>query len=280
MDHLAPGATVHRKLRVANSSRERRRVEVYPGAATLDKERFVFGTDREANELTSWISLDKGKFDLEPGAKQVVEATVSVPPAASKGERYAVIWASVGSAAPQSGGVRMVTRAGVRIYLDIGPGGEPHSDFTINELTPARTKAGDPSLVVTVTNTGGRALDMTGSADLSEGPASQRAGPFQVTSTATLGPDVTGTVIVQFPQALPNGPWKVDLTLKSGLVSHSVTATITFPDPGKTGKRGTIMSKLTGPWTLAGGSLMTGLILLALFSLTRRHRRKSREATN
>jgi hypothetical protein len=279
VDHLAPGTTIHRKVQVVNNSSGRQHVELYPGAATLDKDKFVFGADGEANELTSWVSLDKGTLDLGPGAKAVIEATVSVPRAASAGERYGVIWASVGSAAPQSGGVvvRMATRTGVRIYLDIGPGGEPRSDFTINELTPARSAVGDPSLAVAVTNTGGRALDMTGSADLSEGPASLRAGPFPVTSTVTLGLDATGTVNVQFPRALPNGPWKVELTLQSGLVSHSVTARITFPDPGKAGKPGTTMSKLTGPWIIAGGSLMTSLILFVLLLMARRHRRKSRK---
>jgi hypothetical protein len=277
VDHLAPGTTIHRKVQVVNSSRERQRVEVYPEAATLDKDKFVFGGNGAANELTSWISLDKGTVDLEPGAKAVVEATVSVPRAASAGERYGVIWASVGSAVPQSGGVvvRMATRTGIRIYLDIGPGGEPRSDFTIDELTPARSTAGDPSLVIAVTNTGGRALDMTGSAELSDGPAGLRAGPFPVTDTVTLGLEATGTVIVQFPRALPNGPWKVELTLKSGLVSHSVTAEITFPDPGRTGKPGTIMSKLTGLRLLAYGSLATGLLLVVLFLLARH--RKSRK---
>jgi hypothetical protein len=167
----------------------------------------------------------------------------------------------------------MAARTGVRIYLDIGPGGEPRSDFTINELIPARSNAGGPSLLVSVTNTGLRALDISGSADLSEGPASQRAGPFRVTSAITLGLGATGTVIVQFSKALPNGPWKVDLTLESGLVSHAVTAMITFPDPGEIGKRGTILSRLN-PWILAGGLLLTGLILFALVLIARR--RKSR----
>jgi hypothetical protein len=278
VDHLAPGATVRRKLRVVNNSQQRQLVEVYPAAATLGKETFNFGGDREANELTSWISLGKHQFDLEPGAKKVIVATIAVPPSASAGERYGVIWASTGSPSQPSGGIRMVTRTGVRIYLDIGLGGEPHSDFTIGELTPARSMEGDPSLAVAVTNTGGRALDMTGSAELSEGPASQRAGPFRVTSTTTLAPDETGTLIVLFPRALPNGPWKVELTLESGLVHRAVTALITFPDPGQTGKRGTVMSRFTDPWILAGGLLMTVLIILALFLITRRHRRKSRQA--
>jgi len=57
-----------------------------------------------------------------------------------------------------------------------------------------------------------------------------------------------------------------------------VTALITFPDPGKTGRPGTFLSRLTGPWILASGSVMTRLIFFALFLMVRRHRRRSREA--
>jgi hypothetical protein len=278
VDHLAPGTTVRRKLKVINNSAEARRVELYPAAAGIEKASFVFGAHRKVNELTTWITLDQVELNLAPGAAAVVEATVAVPPAASAGERFGVIWAAAGSPSPASGGIRQVTRTGVRVYLDIGLGGEPHSDFIINQLTPARSAAGDPSLVVSLTNTGGRALDMSGTANLSDGPASQRAGPFSVSSTTTLAPDETGTVVVAFPRALPNGPWKVDLTLESGLVNRQVTALITFPDPGRTGKPGTIMSRLSGPWILGGGSLMTGLLLVALVLLIRRNRRSRTSA--
>jgi hypothetical protein len=275
VDHLTPGTTVRRKLRVENNSGQRQQVTVYPAAATLAKGIFVFGADNSANELTSWVSLDQGELDLAPGTGATVRATVAVPPAASAGERYGVIWASVRSAPRPGGEISQVNRVGVRIYLDIGPGGEPRSDFSIGEFVPARTAAGDPSLAVSVTNTGERALDMTGSAALSEGPAGQRAGPFPVTTTVTLATDVTGTVIVQFPKALPNGPWKVDLTLKSGMVSHSTTGLITFPEPGQAGRPGTVMSTLSSPWVISSGSLLFLLLFGGLALLVRKHWKSS-----
>jgi hypothetical protein len=196
---------------------------------------------------------------------------VTVPPTASTGERYGVIWASMGSLPKGTKGLTVAHRVGVRIYLDIGAGGEPASDFVISEVTPSRSRAGDPSLTVTVKNTGGRALDMSGTADLSDGPAGQRAGPFSVTDSTTLAPDETGTVSVQFPRALPNGPWKVVLNLRSGMISHSVTAQVTFPEPGQTGRPGTIRTWLRSPWTLAGGVALIVLVLFgALFLLARR----------
>jgi hypothetical protein len=271
VDHLDPGTTIRRKIRVVNHSRKRQRITVYPAAATLDKKKFLFGADRAANELTSWVSVDKGQLDLAPGDGAVVKTTVVVPPAASAGERYGVIWAAVGSTPRASGGITQIHRVGIRIYLDIGLGGEPVSDFSIGELVPARAPSGDPSLTATVANTGKRALDLSGSADLTDGPAGQRAGPFPVTSTATLAPDTTGTVVMQFPETLPNGPWKVKLTLKSGLVSHSVTALITFPDPGATGRSGTVMSRMSSPLVISTGSLLVLLLFGALALMVRRH---------
>ena len=275
VDHLTPGTTVRRKVAVVNKTRERQIVQVYPAAATLAKKQFVFGADRAANELTSWVKLDKTRLSLAAGDEAVVKATIAVPAAASKGERYAVIWASVAAPAGPSGNIGQVHRVGIRVYLDIGPGGEPRSSFTIDQLVPARSTAGDPSLAVNVTNTGGRALDMSGSANLSDGPAGQRAGPFPATTTATLAPGEAGTIVVQFPRELPNGPWKVVVALKSGLVSHSLTAQITFPEPGIAGRPATAMTWMSSPWTLSGGALAIGVIILAGLALVARRSRRS-----
>jgi hypothetical protein len=263
---------------VANHSPSRQRIDLYPAAATLADEAFVFGADHTANDLTSWVSLDKRRLTLASGAGAVVLATIAVPAAASAGERYAVIWASMTAPAGPAGNVGQINRTGIRIYLDIGAGGEPRSDFTIGNVVPSRTLAGDPSLAATVTNTGGRALDMEGAANLSDGPASQRAGPFPVTGSTTLAPGETGTVTVLFPRALPNGPWKVALDLKSGMVSHSITAEITFPDPGKTGHAGKILTWMSNPWILGGGALLIALALLGFLAFLARRSRNRQPA--
>jgi cbb3-type cytochrome oxidase subunit 3 len=39
-------------------------------------------------------------------------------------------------------------------------------------------------------------------------------------------------VNVVLDKKIPNGPWHAELTLRSGTIVHSVTATITFPDAG------------------------------------------------
>jgi hypothetical protein len=64
---------------------------------------------------------------------------------------------------------------------------------------------------------------------MTEGPGSLSAGPFSTNLGTTLGIGNTGRVTVLLDRRLPAGPWKVRLTLASGLVRHTVTATLTFP---------------------------------------------------
>ncbi|MCG5472239.1 hypothetical protein LADH09A_006277 [Micromonospora sp. LAH09] len=267
VDHLPPGTTIKRQLLIVNRTDETRRVDVYPGAATLETSAFRFGEGRAANELTSWTTLDERAVELEPWGEARVRATITVPPAASRGERYGVIWASTSSAPRAGGEITQVHRVGVRMYLDIGPGGEPASDFSIGELRPARSPEGEPSVSVQVRNTGGRAVDLTGTVSLTDGPAGSRAGPFRIGQGVTLAPGAAGQVIARFPVELPNGPWKAEVNLESGLVKRSLTAQVQFPDAGQVGKRGSVVSRIMSGWALgaavAGLLLVTGLAVLA-----------------
>ena len=276
VDHLKPGTEIWRRILVMNKSPRRQRIDVYPAAATLDGERFIFGAGRAANDLTSWISLEHGQVELKAHSQARIRVKINVPPTAPAGERYAVIWASVASKPKASANVNQVHRTGVRVYLDIGRGGEPVSGFAIGELRPARGVAGEPSLGIQVTNTGGRALDLTGSVDLSDGPSGMRAGPFEVVKGTTLAPRSSGSVVVGFPRELPNGPWKVDVNLASGSVKQTASGRITFPDPGQPGKASESWSGVRTAWMIAGGSLGLGLILVAgLAFVALRSRRKA-----
>ncbi|MFI6758511.1 hypothetical protein ACIBF5_05115 [Micromonospora sp. NPDC050417] len=276
VDHLPPGTVIKRQLLVANKTAKTQRVDLYPAAATIEEERFVFGAARTPNELTSWISLDRETLELEPGGKARFRATITVPPQASAGERYAVIWASVSSAPDPTANVNKIHRVGVRTYLSVGPGGEPPSSFTIGELSPARDTLGVPSVRIAVRNTGERALDLTGSVSLSDGPADLRAGPFDVVDGTTITPGESGTVLAQLPRELPNGPWQIDVALASGQVKESATARITFPDPGRVGEPGSPLSRLGPLWALVAGSLVVGLVVLTgLLLLIRRSRRRT-----
>ncbi|MFU8855064.1 hypothetical protein ACNAW0_29475 [Micromonospora sp. SL1-18] len=274
VDHVRPGTTIKRKIRIVNKSAERQRLDLYPAAASVAQTQFTFAEGRAANELTPWISLDRDQVDLKPGEDTDVQTTVTVPKNASAGERYAVIWAST-QPSNRSSQITQIHRVGIRVYLHVGPGGEPTSDFTIGNITPARATSGEPTATIAVTNTGGRALDMTGTAALSEGPAGMRAGPFDIAHGTTLAPGESGVVSVAFPADLPNGPWRVEATLESGTVKHTASGVITFPAPGRAGKASSLRDRLATPQVIVAAALIAGLLALAVFTLARRSRRST-----
>lgn len=229
VDHVSPGTTIHRRIQIENASDQIQHIEIYSSAATIQNGIFNPGIDRNPNELSSWVSVDHNALVLDPRSAAPVVASIAVPGAASRGERYAVIWAEVAAKPDASGNIGIINRVGIRVYLDVGPGGEPPSDFTIDKLTPGRTPDGQPEVVAHVHNTGERALDMNGTLSLSDGPLSMSAGPFAVELGTTLNPGDNVPVTVLLDKRLPNGPWQARLTLGSGLVERTVTATLTFP---------------------------------------------------
>jgi hypothetical protein len=137
----------------------------------------------------------------------------------------------------------MINRVGIPIYLDIGSGGEPPSDMRIDKLTPTRTKDGRPQIIAQVHNTGSRALSMSGTLWLSDGPGRLRAGPYAATLGVALPPGDTAPVTVVLDRRLPNGPWKTRMLLQSGMVQRTASATITFPHSGI----GRSVAFVTGP---------------------------------
>ncbi|MGC5011866.1 hypothetical protein ACLQ2R_13970 [Streptosporangium sp. DT93] len=237
------------------------------------RDRFHMPPGRAENELTGWTSLNRSALDLPPGGTGTAKVTIEVPETASRGERYGVVWAQVGTRLDPSRPVRIVNRVGIRVYLDIGRGGEPPSNFRIENLTPARAPDGAPRLAALVRNTGGRTLDMSGTLWLSEGPGGLQAGPFAADRGVTLVPGSAAPVAVTLDRRLPNGPWKGKLTLMSGMVKKTVTATFTFPDEGQ----GLPVEPDRDLLTLAG--LIAGLVTLPAAAAVLVMRRRRRAAT-
>jgi hypothetical protein len=264
VDHLAPGTTIRRRVEVSNRSDVPLRPEVYPAAPAIQNGTFGLAADRTQNELSGWISMDQPKPVLPPHSVRRVLTTIKVPKRAATGERYAVLWAQVMSPKDGAHNVAVVHRVGVRVYLEVGPGGEPASDFQIETLTPARTRTGQPEVVAQVRNTGKRALDMNGTLTLSSGPGSLRAGPFRATPGTTLGLGQSGPVPIVLDQLIPAGPWQAHVTLNSGRVKHMATAVIRFPASGIGRAAKPVASTLTRALLVAVGALAT-LALGALF---------------
>jgi hypothetical protein len=227
VDNVAPGTTISRRLEVSNDNAQAQHVQLYPDAAVIADGVFSPAPQRTVSELTTWTSVEPSQLDLAPKAKALVRVSIVVPKDASPGERYAVLFAEA-PAAPGRG-LLLASRVGIRTYLSVSAGGEPASDFTIDSLTAARDATGTPLVRAQVHNTGGRALDMSGSLSLTEGPGSLKAGPFPAQLGSTLKPGDTEPVTVKLDSALPAGPWKARLELASGLLKRAATATIAFP---------------------------------------------------
>ncbi|MEU6432166.1 hypothetical protein ABZ860_40205 [Microbispora sp. NPDC046973] len=81
-----------------------------------------------------------------------------------------------------------------------------------------RDATGHPVLAAQVRNTGGRALDLSGSLSLSEGPGGLRAGPYPAVLGVTLRPGETGR---------PTAASRVTLAVPRTAFSHTAVAGVT-----------------------------------------------------
>lgn len=274
VDHVSPGATVTRRVELANGTRRPVRLGLYAAGAAVEQGRFRFLDGRASNELTGWTRVRPGQVLVPARGTAAATVTVAVPADASAGERYAVVWAELPRSVPTGGGVSAVNRVGVRVYLSVGPGGEPPSRFVIESVTAERARDGRLVVVVRVRNRGGRALDLSGELRLSGGPGGLRAGPFPVQLGTTLGVGEAGLVRVPLDPAVPDGPWRVRIALRSGAAQGSASATATFPaEPGSAGAAApaTAVPAAAGRGSLAMGG---GVLLLGLgaWGLVRRQR--------
>ncbi|WP_157548030.1 hypothetical protein [Micromonospora sp. ATCC 39149] len=268
VDHVNPGTTIRRRIIVANPSPLRREFAVYPAAATVDKDEWTVAPARTANELSSWITVDHDHLNLNPEQEATVWATIRVPEDASVGERYAVIWAET-AGRPDDGPIRAINRAGIRVYLSVGPGGEPPFDFTIGDIAGTRAPDGTAILTARVVNTGKRALDLDGTLSLTDGPDGLGKGPFKV-EAPTLAIGATTNLEVPVGQHLPDGPWTATLELASGWTKRSATARVTFAPPGVTKPAS---DSDHSHIILVGGLATSALVLALLVGYARRQRR-------
>lgn len=286
IDHVAPGTVIKRKVEVTNNTGHPTKARVYGGGATIDGGAF---TPDDKGEVASWITATPGDLDLTTGQATTVEAMIAVPAKATAGERYGVVWAELpGVTGPD--GITQVNRVGVRIYVSVGPGGEPASDFTIENLTAGRTNEGAPIVSALVRNTGGRALDMTGSLELRNGPGGLNAGPFPAKVGTTLGVNQTEPVTVTLDKQVPAGPWEARITLRSGTEVREAKATVTFPDqPGESAapvgateieKRKRVLVPIAGVLLLVTGAAALVLFLRQGTERRRKGRRDGLESAD
>jgi len=271
IDHLAPGAVIHRRIEVSNTTGAGLKVAVYAAAATIAKGSFLGSAGHTPNDLTSWSAVSPSTTEVAARGTQMAIVTISVPSDAAPGERYGVVWAEVRSAPVGGGGVVQVSRVGIRLYLSVGPGGPPAANFTIASLTAERAPDGQPMVVADVRNTGGRALDMSGSLDLLAGPGGLRAGPFPATLGVTLAIGDSEPVSITLDRQLPAGPWDARVTLRSGLLQRSARASLTFPAAGAALP---VRAASVGSGALYPALVVVALLLVAMAVLVEAIRRR------
>lgn len=262
VDHLAPGTEIERRIEVTNTTGSAQEVVLYPSAATIDEGTFVGSAGKAVNELASWTSVTPGTTSVPAGEAQTALVKITVPDDAAPGEQYGVVWAEARSDSADGGGVVQVSRVGIRLYVSVGPGGAPAADFQIDAMTAERTDDGAPVVTASVQNSGGRALDMKGTLELTNGPGGLAAGPFPAELGSTLAIGDTGSVRVTLDERLPDGPWEAVITLESGLTERSASATITFPVSGAAPPVAVATDSTGTPRLLVGG-VAAALTLLA-----------------
>ena len=276
VDHLAPGTVIRRRIEVTNTTASTERILLYAAAASIVKGTFLGASGHTPNDLSTWTSVSPREPDVPAGGHVMATVTITVPRDAAPGEQYGVVWAEARSAPVTGGGVVQVNRVGIRLYLSVGPGGQPAANFTIVSLTAERSD-GHPMVLASVHNTGGRALDMNGTLRLSAGPGGLSAGPFPATLGTTLAIGGTEPVTIALDKQLPAGPWDAQITLRSGLLERSARATITFPAAGAAPS--VIISSAQPAWLSAiiAGFILLLLLVIALILFLLRRRRPTDE---
>jgi hypothetical protein len=277
VDHVAPGATLRRQVEVINDTTQPRDIALYVAAADIGGGEFRLGDAGAANELTGWTTVTPTMVRLGPGAKGDASVTITVPSGATSGERYAVAWAAVSASSSPGGGILEVNRVGVRIYLSVGPGEEPPTDFAITSLASGQSSDGRPIVTALVRNTGGRAVDLSGSLWLRRDAAARAVGPFAAELGPTLGIGEAEPVLVPVRPGVSPGPWDASLVLHSGSTERSGTTRLTLPR-SRWSASGELHTTPAPTGTRRLASVVGAVVVLALLSAAV-VRRRLRHAT-
>jgi hypothetical protein len=115
----SPGDTFHHQITVSTSSAGQPvdiTLQISSMAQSLD------GTPRPSPDsdpysASGFITLDKDSFHLDPGGKEVVNATIHIPTDAGDGGRYALI--TVATRPPPGGKLSVITAVDVPVYITI-----------------------------------------------------------------------------------------------------------------------------------------------------------------
>jgi hypothetical protein len=274
VDNLTPGTTIHQRILVSNTTTSELHVAIYPAAASITGGSFVGAAGHTADDLSTWTTVSRPILAVPAGGTAVETVTIAIPPQASPGERYAAVWAEIRNTTA-GGEIKLVNRAGIRMYVYVG-GTNPATSFTVETLTGQRNSRGEALVRAQVRNTGGLALDLSGTLTLSSVTGELTAGPYAARLGATLAPGQSEPVWFAPTNQVTDGPWKAIVTLHSGLAQQSYSAKFTFPRGPGTAPPGTA-HPVTGRFSIV--TILLSVIVIAVLAtlaariITRRRRR-------
>lgn len=275
IDNLVPGTVIHRRIELSTTAGFPVHAEVYPDAATIANGSFIGAAGHTGNELSSWISVSRGTAEIPAGGAVTDTVTIAVPEDAAPGERYGVVWTEVDEA--RAGSIALANRVGIRVYLSVGGHNPPASSFTVDTFTARRDAHDRPIVQAQVHNTGGRALDLTGTLTLKEVHGSLTAGPYPVELGTTLALGQSEPVLTALTDQVSDGPWDATLTVQSGLLQETYQARIMFPSSyGAAAPVAAHRPTSTGDTKLITGSLLGFTALGAVAVPVTLRRRKNR----
>lgn len=156
---LNRGETVEDATMVSNNSDTVRTIEIYAvdGVASNDG---AYTCREKAEPVVAsgkWIELSKNEVVLEPGAREEVTFTVTVPENADVGEHNAcLMFADPDETGEDKGGVRLHTRQGIRVVTTIP--GDLHRELSLNSFS-AEDKGNQQNFSLELQNRGNVSAD-------------------------------------------------------------------------------------------------------------------------
>ncbi len=146
---------------VANNTDQRQTIELYAVDGVVSNSG-AYSCRQQSEALTglgSWTSIAKDQVVLEPGQREEVDFTVTLPDNADVGEHNGcIVFQTPESEDASSGSVRVRTRQAVRLVVTVP--GELHRDIAISSFDIGRSSNDKPLYGLTLQNKGNVSADI------------------------------------------------------------------------------------------------------------------------
>jgi uncharacterized membrane protein len=115
------GDTVTEYVNLENLSGETQKISLNFKEASAQKDNFVIFENPDFRTMGNWISFNKEAYILAPGEKIKIPVEIQIPKNVKADKYYGAIFAVKEATDTNNKNIEIVTRIGVRIYLDVTP---------------------------------------------------------------------------------------------------------------------------------------------------------------